>query len=345
MNTRKALSLMLVVFFVFSLVLVIGCEPAEEPEPEPDEEEAVEPDPDEEEEVGPVRWTIASGWVAGVYYPISGAMSRVAYENMDNISLTAEASGASVANARLIGTKDAELAILQNDIAYYAYNGVEMYEGEAVPEMRGFFTLYPEHCQIVASADAGIENPGDLAGKDVAVGPLGSGTEANAVQILEAYDLTFDDLGSVERITASEAADFLRDGRVDAAFFTVGLGAAAIEEVAIVKDVEIVTIDDDKIDWLIETYPYYSKEVIPADTYSGVPESTTVAVLAMVVGHADLSEDLAYEFTSQIFENIDTIHGAHERGTLITLDTALEGMPIELHPGAEKYFEEQGLLN
>ncbi len=332
MEFRKVLSLMLVLLFMSALLMVGGCE-----------EEAAEP----EEVDGPVRWTIASGWVAGVYYPISGAMSRMAYDHIENISITAEASGASVANARLIGTRDAELAILQNDIAYYAYNGIEMYEDEAVPEMRGLFTLYPEHCQIVASAEAGIENPGDLAGKNVAVGPLGSGTEANAVQILEAYDLTFDDLGSVERLTASEASDFLRDGRIDAAFFTVGLGAAAIEEVAIVKDVEIVTIDDDKIDWLIETYPYYSKEVIPADTYSGVPESTTVAVLAMIVGHADLSEDLVYEFVSGIFDNLDqpqSVQEAHERGTMITMDTALEGMPIELHPGAEKYFQEQGLV-
>ncbi len=343
MNTRKVLSLMLVVFFAVSLLMVVGCEPEVEPEPEDPDEEVVEPEPEDPER--PVRWTLASGWVAGVYYPVSGAMSRIAYENMDNISLTAESSGASVANARLIGTKDAELAILQNDIAYYAQNGIQMFEGEGIPEMRGFFTLYPEHCQIVASADAGIENPGDLEGKTVAVGPLGSGTEANTAQILEAYDLTFDDLGAVERITASEAADFLRDDRIDAAFFTTGLGAAAIEEVAIVKDVVIVSIEEDKIDWLLETYPYYSDEVIPADTYSGVPEARTVAVLAMVVGHADLPEDLAYEYTSNVFENIDTIHGAHERGTLITLDTALDGMPIELHPGAEQYFQEQGLLD
>ncbi|MGM0689105.1 MAG: TAXI family TRAP transporter solute-binding subunit, partial [Bacillota bacterium] len=122
-------------------------------------------------------------------------------------------------------------------------------------------------------------------------------------------------------------------------------GAAAIEEVAIIKDVIIVTIEEDKIDWLIDTYPYYSREVIPADTYSDVPEATTVAVLAMIVGHADLSDELAYEFVSQIFENIDTIHGAHERGQLVTLDTALEGMPIDLHPAAERYYREQGLIN
>ena len=344
MEIRKLLSVLLVMFFCISLFMVAGCDEPAAPPPDDDNDEVVEPDP-EPEPTGPVRWTIASGWVAGVYYPLSGAMSRIAYEHMDNISLTAEASGASVANARLIGTKDAELAILQNDIAYYAKNGLQMFEDEAVPEMVGFFTLYPEHVQIVAAADAGINNPGDLAGKSVAVGPLGSGTEANTAQVLEAYGLTFDDLGSVERITASEAADFLKDGRIDAAFFTVGLGAAAIEEVAIVKDVVIVTIEDDKIDWLIDTYPYYSREVIPANTYSGVPESTTVAVLAMVVGHADLSDELAYEFISQFFENVETLHGAHERGQLVTLESALEGMPIDLHPAAERYYQEQGLIN
>ncbi len=338
MATRKVLSLMLVIVFCLSLVMVVGC--AQPAAPTPDDDEVAEP----VAPVGKQRWTIASGWVAGVYYPLSGAMSRVAYEHMENISLTAESSGASVANARLIGSKDAELAILQNDIAYYARNGLQMFEGEAVPEMVGFFTLYPEHVQIVAAADAGINNPGDLAGKRVAVGPLGSGTEANTTQVLEAYGLTFDDLAAVERITASEAADFLRDGRIDAAFFTVGLGAAAIEEVALVKDVVIVTVEDDKIDWLMETYPFYSKEVIPAGTYSKVPEATTVAVLAMIVGHSDLSEELAYEFTSGIFENLGDIHRAHERGQLVTLETALNGMPIELHPGAARYYREKGLI-
>jgi len=339
MATRKVLSLMLVIVFCLSLVMVVGCAQPAAPTPD-DNGEVAEP----EAPARKVRWTMASGWVAGVYYPLSGAMSRVAYEHMDNISLTAEASGASVANARLIGSQDAELAILQNDIAYYAKNGLQMFEGEAVPEMVGFFTLYPEHVQIVAAADAGINNPGDLAGKRVAVGPLGSGTEANTAQVLEAYGLTFDDLAAVERITASESTDFLRDGRIDAAFFTVGLGAAAIEEVALVKAVVLVTVEDDKIDWLMETYPFYSKEVIPAGTYSNVPEATTIAVLAMIVGHADLSEDLAYEFTSMIFENLESVHSAHERGKLVTLETALDGMPIELHPGAARYYREKGLI-
>jgi uncharacterized protein len=244
MEIKKLFGLMLLVIFCMGLLFAVGCD-----QTAPDGD-VTEPDAP----VGKQRWTMASGWVAGVYYPLSGAMSRVAYEHMENISLTAESSGASVANARLIGSKDAELAILQNDIAYYARNGLQMFEGEAVPEMVGFFTLYPEHVQIVAAADAGINNPGDLAGKRVAVGPLGSGTEANTAQVLEAYGLTFDDLAAVERITASEAADFLRDGRIDAAFFTVGLGAAAIEEVALVKDVVIVTVEDDKIDWLMDRH-------------------------------------------------------------------------------------------
>lgn len=325
----KILCCLLAVVFLIGIVMVAGCQ---------------QPTTAPQETSGVTRLAIASGWVTGVYYPISGAMSRIAYENMPNISLTSESSGASVANARLIGTGDADLAILQNDIAYYARNGMLMFDN-AVENMRGMFVLYPEHVHIVATADSGIKSPADLKGKRVAVGPLGSGTEANAVQIAEIYGLTFDDFGRVERLTAGEAADYLKDDRVDAAFFTVGVGASAIADLAVMKDIVIVEVDDSKAAELISKYPYYAQAYVDADIYSGVPRSQTVAVLAMVVARSDLSTDLMYDFTKGIFENLNTIHGAHDRGKLITLETALAGMPIELHPGAEKYFKEVGLIN
>lgn len=347
MKKMRLTTIMLLIFFALSIFLAAGCQqPAGSP-PAEEGDEAEEPAPGEEEAApsGPQRWTVASGWVTGVYYPLSGAMSNIAYEHMPNISLTAESSGASVANARLIGTGDAELAILQNDIAYYAKNGLYMFEGDPVENMVSIFMLYPEHIQIVASASSGIKTPADLAGKRVAVGPLGSGTEANAMQIAEVYGLTFDDFGTVERLTAGEAADFLKDDRIDAAFFTVGLGAAAIQDLALMKDIVIVEIDDEKAQELIDKYPYYTKEYIEEGVYKGVPKTQTVAVLAMLVGRSDLPEDLVYEFTKAVFDNIETIHEAHETGRHVTLDSALEGLPIDLHPGAERYFKEVGLLD
>src|SRR4030042_170690 len=172
--------------------------------------------------------SVASGWVVGVYYPLAGALSRIAHEKLPDIKITVESSGASVANAKLIASGDADLAILQNDIAFYAYHGVKPIFDKPIPNIRGVTSLYPEHCQIHARKDAKIASVKDLEGKRVSVGPLGSGTEQNAIQILEAYGLKFEDLGKVERLTAAESGDYIKDGRIDAAFYTTGVGASAI---------------------------------------------------------------------------------------------------------------------
>jgi uncharacterized protein len=293
---------------------------------------------------GPWRLTMASGWVTGVYYPISGAMSRIAYEKMPNISLSVESSGASVANAKLIGSKDADLAIIQNDIAFYAVNGQLMFDKEKIANMTGLFMLHPEPCQLVVTADSGINSPADLKGKRVAVGPLGSGTEANALQIVEAYGLTFSDFSATERLAAGEAADFLKDGRIDAAFFTTGLGAAAIADLALVKDVKLVAIDNTHAKKLADKYPFYTTVKVPANLYRGIPETQTVTVVAMVVARKDLPTDVMYTFVKAIYENLETIHTSHAMGRTVTLDRALDGMPIDLHPGATQYFKEVGKI-
>lgn len=332
----RKLHLFIVICLVVSLALVGGCgQNTTKPEPS-NGESAQEPQPS-----GPQRLTMASGWVTGVYYPLSGAMSRIAYEHMPNISLSVESSGASVANARLIGSGDADLAILQNDIAFYAKDGILMFD-TPVSNITGLFMLYPEPIQLVVRADSGIKSPADLKGKRVAVGPLGSGTEANAEQIVEAYGLTFDDF-QVERLTAGESADFLKDNRIDAAFFTVGIGASAIADLALMHDIELVHIDDEHAEKLKEKYPFYSTLIVPEGTYKNVPEIQTLTVLAMVAARAELPEDIVYEFVKTTFDNLESIHTAHETGKLVTLETALEGMPIELHPGALKFFQEVGM--
>nr|MCU0585059.1 TAXI family TRAP transporter solute-binding subunit [Desulfobacterales bacterium] len=170
--------------------------------------------------------SIASGWVVGVYYPLAGAISNIAHKNLPDIKITVESSGASVANAKLIASGDADMAILQNDIAYYALKGTKPMFDKEVANMRGITALYQEHCQIQARRDAKIATVKDLKGKRVCVGPLGSGTEQNAMQILEAYGMSFNDLGKVERLTATESSDYLKVGRLDAAFFSVGVGAS-----------------------------------------------------------------------------------------------------------------------
>src|SRR3990172_846910 len=189
--------------------------------------------------------TIASGWVVGVYYPLAGAMSRIVYKVKDlNLRATVESSGASVANAQLIGTGDADFAMLQNDIAFYAYNGATLgaFKDKPIKNMGGVFSIYPELVQIVATKASGIKTVRDLKGKKVVLGPQGSGTEANALQILEAYGMKEADLGKAERIDAAAASDQVKDGRIDAAFYTTGLGAAAIMDPFLTGKVTLVSV-------------------------------------------------------------------------------------------------------
>jgi hypothetical protein len=291
--------------------------------------------------------TIASGWVVGVYYPLAGAMSRIAYNAKDlNIRATVEASGASVANAQLIGAGDADFALLQNDIAFYAFNGVTLaaFKGKPVKNMGGIFTIYPELIHIVATQASGVKAVRDLKGKRVVLGPQGSGTEQNALQTLEVYGIKESDLGKAERIDAGAAADQLKDARVDAAFFTTGLGSAVIIDTFISGKVVMVPVDPVPAEALKKQYPFYTLEKIPANTYKGqAREVLTPAVLAMLVARKDLPENLVYKFTKAIFDNLPQFYSAHAAAKSLTLQTAQNGMPVPLHPGAEKFYREKGI--
>jgi len=291
--------------------------------------------------------TIASGWVVGVYYPLAGALSRIAYNAKDlNIRVTVEASGASVANAQLIGTGDTDFALLQNDIAFYAFNGstLPVFKGKPVKNMGGIFTIYPELVHIVATQASGVKSVRDLKGKRVVLGPQGSGTEQNALQTLEVYGIKESDLGEAEHIDAADAAEQIKNGRIDAAFFTTGLGSAVITDAFISGKAVMVPIDAVPAEALKKKYPFYTIEKIPANTYKGQERDiTTPAVMAMMVARKDLSEDLVYKFTKAIFDNLPQFHSAHAAAKGLTLQTALSGMPVPLHPGAEKFYREKGI--
>ncbi len=288
--------------------------------------------------------SIASGWVVGVYYPLAGAISNIAHKNLPDIKITVESSGASVANAKLIASGDADMAILQNDISYYALQGVKPMFDKPVTNIRGITSLYQEHCQIQARRDAKIASVADLKGKRVCVGPLGSGTEQNAMQILEAYGMKFDDFAKVERLTATESSDYLKDGRIDAAFYSVGVGASGLMDTAMTVDCVIVPIDGSQRDSLMKKYPFFTKAVVGKGVYKGTETDVpTVAVMAILVARAEMEEAMAYQITKAIFENLKDIERAHAKGKELTLQTALTGMSIPLHPGAEKFFKEKGV--
>lgn len=289
--------------------------------------------------------TIASGWVAGTYYPLSGIISRIVYKFLPGMRLTVESSGASVANCKLIGQELTDFALVQNDVAHYAYNGLAGFK-EPLKNIRGVVSFYPEPIHILVRKDAGIKSVADLKGKSVAVGPLGSGTEVNTKNILGIYGITFDDIRA-EHISAEEAGGFLKEGRVDAAFFTGGLGMPAVAEPCLVADMDLVEIPDDVFDKLRAKHPFYAQVVIPGGLYHGIENRQSVTVLAQMVAYEDIPAKLVYDLLTVIFDEkgLEQIQNGLPRvASYITLESALDGMAIPLHLGAELYYIEKGIL-
>lgn len=284
--------------------------------------------------------SIATGGTSGTYYPIGGAIAKVLNENIEDMNASAQSTGASVTNARLIYNQEVELAILQNDIANYAVNAENQFSDNQVNNMSGIASLYPEVIQIIVRDDADIESVADLKGKSVAVGAPGSGAEANASQILEFFGLTYDDIEE-DYLSFGEAASRLKDRQIDAAFLTAGIPTAAVMDVAATQDISLLNFSDSDIESLNEAYPYLTGVTVPAGTYNGLDSDIqTVALQAILVADSSLSEEVVYNITKAIFENRDTLIAAHDRAKDITLDGAESGMTVELHPGAQKYYDE-----
>ncbi len=289
---------------------------------------------------GKKQLSIVTGGTGGTYYPLGGAMADILSDNTD-ASVTAQASGASAENMQTLSTGDADIAFTQTDIASYASEGKMMFDGKPITNIKAIGTLYPETIQIVALKESGIQSVEDLKGKTVSVGAPGSGTYANAEQILEIHGMKVEDV-KAQNLSFDESTEGIQDGTIDAAFITAGTPTGAVESLSATKEVSIIPIADDKIQALIDKYPYYVKDVVPSGTYKLPSDVHTVAVQAMLAVTEDLDEELVYNITKAIFENTDKI--THAKGQLIKAENAVEGAGIPFHPGAEKYFKEKGLL-
>ena len=283
---------------------------------------------------------IATGGTAGTYYPIGGAMAEILNKEIPGMNASAQSTGATVANINMLKDNSVDLAIVQNDITYYAVNGTEMFQDKKVDNIRGIASLYPETCQFVTLDKSGIKSIKELKGKRVAVGAAGSGAEANARQILEAYGITYNDI-DVQYLSFAEGASALKDGNVDAAFLTAGYPTSSVQDIASQNTVRLLPIDADKADALIAKYPFYTKTTIPAGTYAGFDEDVpTISVMAMLVATDKVDDKMGYDIAKAIFTNLDRLQAAHSVGKLITKDTALKGMSLPMNAGAEKFFKE-----
>jgi TRAP transporter TAXI family solute receptor len=284
---------------------------------------------------------IGTGGTAGTYYPLGGAMAEILNKAIPGMNASAQSTGASVANINMLKDGSVDLAIVQNDITYYAVNGTEMFKDKKVDGLQGVAILYPETCQAVTLESSGIKDLSQLKGKRVAVGAAGSGVEANARQIMEAYGIAYDDI-QVQYLSFSEAASALKDGNVDVAFLTAGYPTAAVQDISSQNKVRLLPVAVDKADALIAKYPFYTKTVIPAGTYAGFEEDVpAVSVMAMLVANEKLTEQQGYDIAKSIFSNLDRLQAAHAVGKLITKETATAGMPLKMNAGAEKFFKEK----
>ena len=282
---------------------------------------------------------IATGGTSGTYYPLGGALAELLNNNIKGMNASAQATGAAVANINMLKDGSVDLAFVQNDIAYYAENGTEMFKDNKVDTIRGIAALYPETIQFVTTADTGITSVSQLKGKRVAVGASGSGTEANARQILAAYGITYDDI-EPQYLSFGEAVDALKDGNVDAGVVVAGFPTAAIQDLSANKSAVVLDIDAATAAKLKEQYPYYNAITIPAGTYPGQEtDVNTICVKCILIGTDKLSDDMGGEIAKILYSNLDRMTAAHAVGKYITKDTALEGMSIKMNAGAEKYLK------
>lgn len=282
--------------------------------------------------------TIATGGTSGTYFPLGGALADILNKNVPGCNASAQSTGASVANVNLLQQNKVDVAFIQNDIAYYAANGTEMFKDKKVSGIRGLATLYPETVQIVTLKKSGIKDVADFRGKRIAVGAAGSGTEANARQIMAAYGIKYDDV-KVQYLSFGEAANALKDGNVDAAFVTAGHPTAAIQDIATQNEVVLVPVADDKADALIKQYPFYTKLTIKANTYANqTVDVPAVAVKCMLAVTDKMDEGTAYNVAKALYGNLDRMKAAHSAANAISKETAKDGMSVELNAGAEKFF-------
>lgn len=294
--------------------------------------------------------TIGTGGVTGVYYPAGGAICRLV--NMDRkehgIRCSVESTGGSVYNLNAIRQGELDLAVAQSDWQYHAYNGTSEFEKDGKNEkLRAVFSLHPEPFTVVASKGSGIKTFEDLEGKRVSVGNPGSGQRATAEVLMDEMGWTMDKFSLAAELKAAEQSQALCDGNIDAFFYTVGHPSGSIKEATTSCDSVIVSVNNKATKALIDDNPYYREAVIPGGMYRGTDDDViTFGVAATFVSSTDVSEDVVYEVVKAVFENFDSFKRLHPAfGVLEKEDMVSDALSAPLHPGAEKYYKEAGLID
>ena len=286
--------------------------------------------------------SIATGGTGGVYYPMGGGLAEIINNYVDGYSATAEVTGASVENMGLIATGDADFAIALADTVYQAYTGTGRFEGQGIPATRAIGSLYANMVQIVTLADSGIATLDDLKGKRVSVGAPGSGTEVNATTILNANGITDADF-TPERLNFNETADALKNGDIDAGFWSVGAPTSSILNLATTDSIRVIPLSAEQVAKARAAEAVMAPLSLPGGIYAGVPDAvSTIGIPNVLVVSADMDDDTVYAVTKAMFENIADLRAVHPAANETTVEFTMAATPVPLHPGAIRYYEEVG---
>jgi hypothetical protein len=287
---------------------------------------------------------ILTGGTSGVYYPLGVALSTVYGKAIPDAKASVQSTKASVENLNLLQQGRGEVAFALGDSVSQAWSGnAEAGFPAKLDKLRGIAATYSNYIQIVASADSGIRSLADLKGKRISVGAPKSGTELNARAVLGAAGLTYGDFAKVEYLPFGESVDLMKNRQLDVTLQSAGLGVASLRDLASAVDIVIVPVPAEVVDKIGD--PAYQPATIPANTYKGqTADAPTAAIRNILVTHSGVGDDLAYRMTKAMFDDLETLVAAHAAAKAIKLDAAATTTAVPLHPGAQKFYREKGLV-
>ncbi len=286
---------------------------------------------------------VLTGGTSGVYYPLGVAISKIYGDKIANVKTQVQATKASVENLVLLQRGGGEIAFSLGDSLKAAWEGDEEAGFKSkLDKLRVIAAIYPNYIQIVATSDSGIKTLADLKGKSLSVGAPKSGTELNSRAILKAAGMDYKDIGKVEYLPFAESVDLMKNRQLSATLQSAGLGVASLKDLSNSSEITVVSVPKAVVD---KIGPPFVAATIPAGTYKGQDQDVpTAAVVNYLVTSSAVSDELAYQMTKLIFENLPELANAHAAGREIKLENAAAGSPAPLHPGAARYYTEKGVL-